>query len=230
MVLFLAGAQKIPKELFESARVDGAAAWQETRHVLVPGIRREIVFALVLTVINALRTFDISYVLTKGGPGLQTDVPSYEVYRQAFGLGNVGQAAAFGVALTVMLLVIVVPLTRLEGRGSGARDPPRPHVLVRDPRALLVPRDLPDPAHGGRRARAGRRSPTGSTIFPAHPSFHNISRVWTQGQFGNAFITSTTISVAVWWSRRSAPFSRATPSGRCASPAAGRSSTCSCWG
>ncbi|HEY0416142.1 MAG TPA: sugar ABC transporter permease [Gaiellaceae bacterium] len=116
MVLFLAGAQKIPKELFESARVDGAGAWQETRHVLVPGIRREIVFALVLTVINALRTFDISYVLTKGGPGLQTDVPSYEVYRQAFVLGNVGQAAAFGVALTFLLLVIVLPLTRLEGR------------------------------------------------------------------------------------------------------------------
>lgn len=43
----------------------------------------------------------------------------------------------------------------------------------------------------------GTTLPTGSTIFPAHPSFHNISRVWTQGQFGNAFITSTTISVAV---------------------------------
>jgi raffinose/stachyose/melibiose transport system permease protein len=116
MLLFLAGAQKIPRDLFETARVDGARAWQEVRHVLVPGLRKEIVFALVLTVINALRTFDINYILTKGGPGLQTDVPSYEVYRQAFVLGNVGQGAAFGVVLTVLLLVIVIPLTRLEGK------------------------------------------------------------------------------------------------------------------
>jgi raffinose/stachyose/melibiose transport system permease protein len=55
-------------------------------------------------------------VLTKGGPGLQTDVPAFEVYRQAFIEGHVGLGAAFGVVLTLLLFAIVIPLTRLEGR------------------------------------------------------------------------------------------------------------------
>lgn len=118
VVLFLAGAQKIPRDLYDAARVDGAPAWREFLAVTVPGLRREIVFAVVLTLIYALRTFDITFVLTRGGPGLTTSVPSFEVYRQAFINGAVGQAAAFGVALTVIILVIVIPISRL-----GTREP-----------------------------------------------------------------------------------------------------------
>jgi raffinose/stachyose/melibiose transport system permease protein len=112
-VLFLAGAQKIPRDLYDAARVDGAPAWREFFAVTVPGLRREIVFAVVLTLIAALRTFDITFVLTQGGPGLSTSVPSYEVYRQAFQEGAVGRAAAFGVALTIIIMVIVIPISRL---------------------------------------------------------------------------------------------------------------------
>jgi raffinose/stachyose/melibiose transport system permease protein len=112
-VLFLAGAQKIPRDLYDAARVDGAPAWREFLAVTVPGLRRELVFAVVLTLIAALRTFDITYVLTQGGPGLSTSVPSYEVYRQAFQEGAVGRAAAFGVALTVIIMLIVIPISRL---------------------------------------------------------------------------------------------------------------------
>jgi raffinose/stachyose/melibiose transport system permease protein len=115
-VLFLAGAQKIPRDLYDAARVDGAPAWREFLVVTVPGLRREIVFAIVLTLISALRTFDITYVLTQGGPGLSTSVPSYEVYRQAFQVGAVGRAAAFGVALTVIIMLIVIPISRLGSR------------------------------------------------------------------------------------------------------------------
>lgn len=115
-VLFCAGAQKIPRELFDAARVDGASAWREFRVVTMPGLRREIFFAIIITMISALRTFDINYVLTQGGPGLSTSVPSYAVYQQAFVFGNVGRAAAFGVALTVIILLIIIPLSRLRGR------------------------------------------------------------------------------------------------------------------
>ena len=113
LVLFLAGAQKIPRDLYDAARVDGAPAWREFLAVTVPGLKREIVFAAVLTLIAALRTFDITYVLTQGGPGLTTSVPSYEVYRQTFVEGAVGRAAAFGVTLTIIIMVIVVPVSRL---------------------------------------------------------------------------------------------------------------------
>jgi raffinose/stachyose/melibiose transport system permease protein len=114
MVLFIAGAQKISRSLYDAAKVDGAGAWAEFRAVTLPGLRRELVFALVLTIINALRTFDINYLLTQGGPGLATDVPSYEVYRQAFFLGNVGQAAAVGVVLTAIIMAVIYPITRLD--------------------------------------------------------------------------------------------------------------------
>jgi raffinose/stachyose/melibiose transport system permease protein len=116
LVLFIAGAQKIPSELFDAARVDGAPAWHEFLAVTLPGLRREIGFAVILTLIAALRTFDINYVLTQGGPGLSTSVPSYEVYRQAFVSGHVGRAAAFGVALTVIIMAVVVPLARYQAR------------------------------------------------------------------------------------------------------------------
>jgi len=115
-VLFLAGAQKIPRDLYDAARVDGAPAWREFLAVTVPGLRREIVVAVVLTLIYALRTFDIVYVITRGGPGLSTSVPAYEVYRQAFVVGAVGQAAAFGIALTIMIMIVVVPISRLGVR------------------------------------------------------------------------------------------------------------------
>ena len=117
LVLFLAGAQKIPRDLYDAARVDGAPAWREFLAVTVPGLRREVLFAVVLTLIAALRTFDITYVLTRGGPGLSTSVPSYEVYRQTFVEGAVGRAAAFGVALTIIIMVLVIPISRL-GRGD----------------------------------------------------------------------------------------------------------------
>ena len=69
MVLFVAGVQKIPTSLYDAARVDGAGAVREFLTVTLPGLRYELVVAFVLTTINALRSFDIVYNATKGGPG-----------------------------------------------------------------------------------------------------------------------------------------------------------------
>jgi raffinose/stachyose/melibiose transport system permease protein len=112
-VLFLAGTGKISRELYDAARVDGAGPIREFTAVTLPALRNEIVVALTLTVIAALRTFDLVYVTTGGGPGGATTVPSYEVYRRAFELGQVGSAAAIGVALTVIILALNLLISRI---------------------------------------------------------------------------------------------------------------------
>ncbi|WP_306323903.1 MULTISPECIES: carbohydrate ABC transporter permease [unclassified Streptomyces] len=117
MVLFLAGTQRIPRELYEAARLDGAGAVREFFAVTLPGLRGEIAVALTLTIIAGLRNFDLVYITTGGGPGNATSVPAYEVYHRAFELNQVGSAAAIGVALTVLIFALTVTVSRLvEGR------------------------------------------------------------------------------------------------------------------
>ncbi|MFC4120862.1 carbohydrate ABC transporter permease [Nonomuraea zeae] len=115
-VLLLAGMSRVPGELYEAARLDGAGAVREFFAVTLPSVRGEIAVALTLTVIAALRTFDLVYVTTRGGPGDSTSVPSYEVYHRAFGLGQVGSAAAIGVTLTVVIFVISFGINRFADR------------------------------------------------------------------------------------------------------------------
>lgn len=117
LVLFLAGIQRIPRELYEAARIDGAGAIREFFTVTLPGLRAEIAVALALTIVAALRNFDLIYITTSGGPGNSTSVPAYEVYHRAFETGAVGSAAALGVGLTVLIFTLTVAVTRLvEGR------------------------------------------------------------------------------------------------------------------
>lgn len=117
-VLLLAGMGRIPGELYEAARLDGAGSIREFFAVTLPSVRGEIAVALTLTVIAALKTFDLIYVTTKGGPGQSTSVPSYEVYHQAFDLGRVGAAAALGVTLTVVIFAISFVINKIGDRGA----------------------------------------------------------------------------------------------------------------
>ena len=117
-VLLLAGMAKIPLEHFESARLDGAGAVREFFSIIVPAVRAEITVALTLTVVASLKTFDLIYVTTRGGPGSSTTVPSYEIYRRAFELGEVGSAAAVGVTLTALIFVITLAINRIGDRSS----------------------------------------------------------------------------------------------------------------
>ena len=119
IVLFLAGVSKIPRELYEAARLDGAGPVREFFTVVLPALRNEISVALTLTVVAALRNFDLVYVTTRGGPGTSTTVPSYEVYRRAFEIGEVGSAAAVAVTLTAMIFVLTFGITRIAERGSA---------------------------------------------------------------------------------------------------------------
>jgi raffinose/stachyose/melibiose transport system permease protein len=116
LVLFLAGIQKIPQSLYEAARVDGAGRVREFFAVTLPGLRGELAVALTLTTIMALRTFDLIYVSTQGGPGTSTTVPSVLVYQNAFSNGRVGLAAAVAVVLTLLIFVVAFGITRLVDR------------------------------------------------------------------------------------------------------------------
>jgi raffinose/stachyose/melibiose transport system permease protein len=116
LVLFLAGMQKIPLSLYEAARVDGAGRVREFFAVTLPGLRGELAVALTLTTIMALRTFDLIYVSTAGGPGTSTTVPSVLVYQNAFTNGRVGLAAAVAVVLTALIFVVAFAITRVVDR------------------------------------------------------------------------------------------------------------------
>lgn len=117
LLLFLAGTAQIPRELYEAARVDGASARQEFFAVTLPGLRGQIVVALVLTVTAALRTFDVIFITTSGGPGAATEVPAFEIYHRAFQIDLVGSACALGVLLTLIIFALTLLITRLD-RGS----------------------------------------------------------------------------------------------------------------
>jgi raffinose/stachyose/melibiose transport system permease protein len=113
VVLFMAGVQRIPLSRYEAARVDGAGPVREFFAVTLPGLRNELAVALSLTVITALRVFDIIYVTTKGGPGSETTVPSLLIYQRAFVTGQVGSAAAIGAIMGVIILALAVGITRV---------------------------------------------------------------------------------------------------------------------
>lgn len=104
MVLFVAGVQKIPPQLYEAAQIDGAGPIREFLAVTLPQLRGEISVALVFTVTLALRNFDLVWVATGGGPGTSTSVPSTFIFKWAFQTGQVGAAAAIGVILTIFIL------------------------------------------------------------------------------------------------------------------------------
>jgi raffinose/stachyose/melibiose transport system permease protein len=116
MVLLTAGVQKIPQSLYDAARVDGAGPLREFFAVTLPGLRGEVIVALTLTTIAALRNFDLVYLTTDGGPGNSTSVPAFEVYNRAFRTGDVGTASAIGVCVAALIFVLAFALNRLAER------------------------------------------------------------------------------------------------------------------
>lgn len=120
MLLMLAGMTKIDPALYEAARLDGAGSIREFFSVTLPAIRPELGIAVIITVISALRSFDIIYISTQGGPGNSTLVPGLEIYYLAFFEREIGQASALAVALTVLVLAVVLPLNRISRMGSSS--------------------------------------------------------------------------------------------------------------
>ncbi|MDG4785317.1 sugar ABC transporter permease [Micromonospora sp. WMMD1102] len=118
-ILLVTGMSKIDPALYEAARIDGAGPVREFFAVTLPGLRREIGVCLTVTVIAALASFDIVYISTSGGPGLQTTVPGLEIYRLAFSQRQVGLASALAVVLMLLVLACVLPIQRLTREEKG---------------------------------------------------------------------------------------------------------------
>lgn len=113
VVLFLAGMQRIPQSLYDAARVDNCGPVREFFAVTLPGLRSELSVVLVITVIMGLRTFDVVYVTTAGGPGDRTLVPSLAIFQAAFRQDQVGLGCAMAVVLTAVILLVTLVIRRL---------------------------------------------------------------------------------------------------------------------
>lgn len=112
MILFLSGIQKIDPALYEAARMDGAGPIQEFFAVTLPGLRGEVAVALSVTMIAALKTFDVVFATTGGGPGTSTLVPAIAVFRLAFRESQVGAASAVAVVLAIIVGIVVFLINR----------------------------------------------------------------------------------------------------------------------
>lgn len=121
MVLFLSGVGRIDQDLYDAVKVDGGGAFREFFSVTLPGLRPELTVAITITVIAALRTFDIVFVTTSGGPGKQTIIPGTEIYRLAFREAVIGEAATIAVLLALIVFTLVRGVAWLLKDDHGRR-------------------------------------------------------------------------------------------------------------
>lgn len=121
-VIFLAGLQNIPEELYDAARIDGCSELQKHRYVSIPGLRPQIVFVFVISSLAALKVFDEIYVLTNRTGGiLDSGVTMvFYLWRQAFQLNNAGYAAAIAIVLLLLTLAFSIVNVRLLERRDEA--------------------------------------------------------------------------------------------------------------
>ncbi|TQM45262.1 carbohydrate ABC transporter permease [Pseudonocardia cypriaca] len=114
-VIYIAGIVSIPQEYFEAARVDGAGPLHQFRHVLLPLARPATVTVIILSLIGGLRSFDLIWAMTRGGPGFTSDVIASVIYKQ-YQAGFYGLSTAGNVLLFVLVTAIVLPLSRFLNR------------------------------------------------------------------------------------------------------------------
>jgi len=110
MVIFLAGLQSIPDELYEAARIDGASVWQQFLHVTLPMLRPVMIVNVTISVMGAFNVFDIPFIMTAGGPANATNVMALHIYIRGFKFYRFG----FSAALSYVLLVIVTLVAAIQ--------------------------------------------------------------------------------------------------------------------
>ncbi len=116
MVIFLAGMQGIPVELYDAARVDGASPWQTFWKLTFPLLSPTTFFLVVTSVISALKAFDVVSIMTDGGPMNSSNVYVLYLYQNAFKWFKAGYASALALVLFVLIMVITLAQMRLSKR------------------------------------------------------------------------------------------------------------------
>jgi multiple sugar transport system permease protein len=120
MVVYLAALQSIPVVYYEAARIDGASALTQFRHVTWPLLGPATFLLLVLDVINSFQVFDLIYVMTGGGPGFSTTMVVQYIFKSAFVTSEMGYASAMGVALYGIILVFTIVQWRASRQAESA--------------------------------------------------------------------------------------------------------------
>jgi multiple sugar transport system permease protein len=118
MLIVLGGLASLPEEPFEAARIDGASFLQSLRYITIPLLWPYIMIAIVLRSIDALKAFDIIYVITQGGPGTASETINIFLYLQAFAFYNIGFASAVVVVFFIIILAMSVALLLVRRRTS----------------------------------------------------------------------------------------------------------------
>jgi raffinose/stachyose/melibiose transport system permease protein len=114
-VIYIAGIASIPPEYYEASKIDGTSGWQNFWHITLPLSRPATVTVIVLSLIGGLRSFDLIWAMTRGGPGFTSDVMASVVYKQ-YQAGFYGLSTAGNVVLFVLVAIIIVPLFRFLNR------------------------------------------------------------------------------------------------------------------
>jgi raffinose/stachyose/melibiose transport system permease protein len=109
-LIYIAGIVAIPQDYFEAARVDGAGAWHNFRHITLPLLRPATVTVILLSLIGGLRSFDLIWAMTKGGPGFTSDVVASVIYKQ-YQAGFYGLSTAGNVILFLVVAALIFPLS-----------------------------------------------------------------------------------------------------------------------
>lgn len=117
-LIFLAGIQSIPQELYEAASIDGAGAWSKFRTITLTWLRPFILIVAVYSSLMAIWTFDLVYVITAGGPGNFTAVISYYTWSEMFTFLNFGRASALSVLVVLVSIVLIITYFKVLRIGS----------------------------------------------------------------------------------------------------------------
>ena len=117
-LILLAGILSLPREPFEAAAMDGASRWMVLRRVQLPLLKKVLLVAVLLRAVDALQTFDVVFVTTKGGPGIKTELASFYAYKQGFEFFNMGYALALSWVLVIVTIVVAAAYIRFIPRGE----------------------------------------------------------------------------------------------------------------
>jgi len=119
MVIYLAGLQDIPENLYEASRLDGASGWQQFRTITWPLLSRTTFFVTTITLINSFQVFDQVWVMTKGGPAGATSVMMELIYKNAFSYYRMGYASAVSWILFALIFGVTIIQNLIQRRRAG---------------------------------------------------------------------------------------------------------------
>lgn len=114
-LIYQGAARAVPQVLYQAAEIDGAGTVRKFFHITLPQLRNAMITSVILMVVGGLTTFDTVLILTQGGPGTDTTISAYYMYREAFKSFNYGAGAAIGLLLVVVATIISLIVVRVSG-------------------------------------------------------------------------------------------------------------------